>query len=141
MNKLRVYAILGGIIGVTVGPWIAYDNFASSSWSTAEGVVQSSSVTPTRRNWRVELKYTFNVQGRSVGGYMYRPGGSLVGSEDEAQRLVALYSPGSRVTVYYDPADTRYSALKVGLEPSDAIGPMIGLLALIYGLWPRRARV
>lgn len=140
MLKLRAVAIVTGVIGVTIGPWMAYDDFASASWPAVDGVVKSSTVTPTRRNWRVELSYTYTVQGSQLQGHLYRPSGNLVSSSEDADRLSAAYAPGSPVKVYYEPADPRHSALKTGVETRDAFLPLLGITGLAYGLWPRRAK-
>ncbi len=140
MLKLRALALVAGIVGVIVGTWIAYEDAASTSWPTIDGVVQNSTVTPTRRNWRVELQYTYIIQSQTFRGHSYRPGGNLVSSEAKARRISAAYTPGSRVTVHYNPADPRNSALETGLELNDGIMPFIGILGLAYAFWPRRAK-
>ncbi len=140
MLKLRAVAVVAGIVGVTVGPWMAYDDFVSASWPSVDGVIRSAGVTPTRRNWRVDLSYTYSVREHPYKGHLYRPSGSLVGSEAQANRICAAYPAGSQVKVYYEPADPRFSALKPGLHLGDAFLPLLGIVGLAYGLWPRRSK-
>ena len=140
MLKLRAVAIVAGIVGIIVGPWMCYDNYRSTSWPTVEGLVQNSTVTPTPRNWRVELSYTYTLGERRFRGSRFRPSGSLVNSEAEARRIADSYPAGSQVTVHYDRDHPTSSALKTGLELNDSFLPLLGILGLTYGFWPRRKK-
>lgn len=141
LYRLRGVMIFAGIVGLLVGPWIAYDDYASRSWVSASGKVIDSRVEPTPKNYRVVVSYTFDAAGTTYSGHRYRPGSNLSPTEASANEIVAQYPRGSSATVYYDPANPKQSALKAGLDMGDFYLPAFGVVALAFGLlWGRVAK-
>jgi hypothetical protein len=138
MLKLRAVALVAGIIVVLGGLGNGWDNYASRSWPAVPGKMERSGVTPTQRNYLVELSYVYSVQDHAYRGHYYRRGGNLVSWESTARDIVGQFPPGAEVKVYYDPADPRHSALRTGLEWGDSIMPLLGAAGLVYALWPRK---
>ncbi len=141
LYRLRVAMMIAGVVGLLVGPWIAYDDYASRSWVSTIGKVIDSRVEPTPRNYRIAVSYTFDAGGKAYSGHRYRPGSNLTSTAGSAEGIVAQYPRGSSATVYYDPANPKQSALKVGLDVDDFYLPGFGVAALAFGLlWGRLAK-
>ena len=141
LYRLRVAMIIAGVLGLLVGPWIAYEDYASRVWASAIGKVIDSRVEQTPRNYRIVVSYTFGTGGKVYSGHRYRPGSNLISTASSAEGIVAQYPRGSSATVYYDPANPKRSALKVGLDEGDFYLPGFGVAALAFGLlWGRVAK-
>lgn len=83
-------------------------NNAVKNWSTAEGVIQKSTIVETLvpydfSGWHCEIQYSFDVDGRpfSSDRISYFNGG--LGRKERAEYDADRYSLNSPVTVYYNP--------------------------------------
>ena len=87
-------------------------------WPTAQGEVRSSSVLPvhsgTDRMYRPEILYAFTVGGIEYTGVRRTLFPIQTGGTGYAEKIVAQYPVGQRVTVYYDPRNPRESVLNRG---------------------------
>lgn len=91
---------------------------AAQNWPTTTGEVISSRVTVRRSgNSRTEhpsVVYTYSVNGQAFTGQIVRAGDQFGATRiiGDAQRIVERYSPGSRVTVFYNPLNPSEACLE-----------------------------
>lgn len=91
---------------------------SAQSWPSTSGAVLSSSVQVRRTNKsRSEypvVVYQYEVNGQSYQGQRVKASDKFMSIRlaGETQATVARYPIGSRVTVYYDPANPSESALE-----------------------------
>ena len=130
---------LGGVLVTGAGLYRAH---AASSWPGAEGEIVRSRFTSgrTETSHRVEVEYTFEVEGRTYRGS--RISYTLTRGPGFTRGARSRYPAGTRVTVRYDPTDPTRSVLEVRI-PSLYLGVFIvSLMALSWGLarWIQEAQ-
>ncbi len=91
---------------------------AMQTWPSAPGNIVESELRSRRRgNRRIyypHIVYQYNVMGQTYTGKRISPG--PVSGSSRARELVAKYSPGAPVTVYYDPQNPSDAALETDLS-------------------------
>jgi hypothetical protein len=90
------------------------------------GVVLTSKVTETESHdehgstitYGVDIRYRYHVGGKTLesGRYRFAAGSS---SDNWARTVVNEHPVGSKITVYYDPAQPQEAVLMQGVQPSD----------------------
>jgi hypothetical protein len=93
---------------------------ASSAWPTTTGVVNESSVKGSegrrRPSYRLELRYSYEVDGQSYDGDQAQFGPTRVTEKLPIETLAKRYPQGAQVTVHYDPDDPSTSVLDTSDE-------------------------
>ncbi len=129
--------LCGGVTSLGIGIFNLQSARGSESWPTAEGTVSESEVFEYYADtamYQALVSYSYVVDntrytGMTVG---YDVGGS---SDPASQReIAARYPVGSKVTVYYDPANPQIAVLEPGAK-GDIWKPVIrGTVLLFIGL-------
>lgn len=99
------------------------DKQASAQWPFVDGVIQvceAQEDVPYREHdmpqgqWRLNLRYTYEVAGQPYQGDRLRAMAERFPTEAQARQHEAAFRPGQRVKVYYDPAKPSSSVLIPG---------------------------
>ncbi|RZI84626.1 MAG: DUF3592 domain-containing protein [Rubrivivax sp.] len=118
--------IAGAIVaGLAVLMWRAYlDRKASPQWPSVPGQVISSRVVEQsaandggpgyQREWRVEVNYTYTVNGQAHKNDRIQAMLPRFGSEAEALALQRRFPAGAQVPVFYNPGKPASSVLIPG---------------------------
>jgi len=110
---------------------------AAETWQSAPGVILSSHVSRqtrhntkggTRVTYRPEVTYQYQIMGTPYTGSSIGFGSGSYG-ESKANKMIAPYAQGAKVTVHYDPSDPS----KAVLETRSYSGGSYLLLGII--LW------
>jgi len=136
----------------------------SESWPAATGEVLNASVAPVTRQtlhvrenslrrtitvYTCRVRYRYDVDGRQYESTRLMASGRPIDhrTNEQAERWMASYTPGSSISVYYDPSNPSMSTLVRGSAPGawrNLIGFGVGGIACILvggGLFYRmRAR-
>ncbi len=120
MNKTAL-TVVGAVILGLLGLWTAARSWsdlqharALSDWILVNGVVVGSEIVGNRAP-HPEILYRYSVDGIEKSGLTtldVAGFGTKAARRDEAAKLVAQYSPGATVPVFYDPADPDQSTLR-----------------------------
>lgn len=124
MNTSIKWAFLAVFCLVAVLLWRGWrDKQASTQWPSVDGVIQVSEAqedVPYREHdmpqgqWRLNLRYTYEVAGQPYQGDRLRAMAERFPTEAQARQHEAAFRPGQRVKVYYDPAKPSSSVLIPG---------------------------
>jgi hypothetical protein len=95
----------------------------SNGYRSAQGTVLESRVDVSRdseggTSYTPKVKYAYTVNGRRHEGNRMRYGMQSSGRK-RAQAFVQAHSPGTALTVYYDPAEPSESVLETGVGGTD----------------------
>lgn len=135
--------------------FIAQDAFASaearSSWPTRSATIVSSRVvtssTSDGTSYSAEVRYTYDVEGRTYEGDRVRLGTPMSFGDDHAERVVDRFPAGAEVRAWVDPDDPTRAALDVermAAEPLMFIflTPFhcVGLVCIFIGVRTMRGR-
>ncbi len=141
-------AFLGGAFAFSTGLRSGWTGWKSKSWPVVDGQVTESTVTFTSRVERHEIdsrtpnetvtrthetffpsvKYVYELEGRSLTGTQISL--SDVGSSsDAAKAMVAKYPVGTKVKVFYNPANTSEAVLVPGIATGSVVSVFLG------GIW------
>ena len=125
---------------------------ASASWPSVTGQVTRAYVDYSTDaegadSYQPVLVYAYTVADQTFGGSRIKFGENSYGSERPARAIVDRYPAGTRVAVYYDPADPERSVLEPGVSGGSYLVLGIGLLfvllavaALPFRLWQNMRR-
>ncbi len=95
---------------------------AASAFPAVEGTITDAKVAEESdadgTSYGAQLCYAYQVAGRNYTGERDRYGKTF-GSQKFAARSVRAHPPGSKVTVYYNPADPSDALLRPGLSAFD----------------------
>ncbi|HEX8033898.1 MAG TPA: DUF3592 domain-containing protein [Ktedonobacterales bacterium] len=101
-------------------------------WATTTGIVRSSrvvlSTSQLGQAYRPEIFYEYSVGGWHYTSTVWAYGREGITSEDDAQRIVAHYTPDALVRVSYLPGRPRVSTLEPGMR-DQSLGILFGLSA------------
>ena len=115
-----VAAIFLGLIAFSVAGglyyWKASEVMASANWPQAPGVVEACNVlktlgTRSGLQFQVQIKYSYNVAGKTFHGDRYNTHNNYTNGEGEASNVGLRYRAGSKCTVAYNPTDPARSYL------------------------------
>lgn len=131
----RLDEIVPGVLGLLVfGLPTAYLLYlwvmarTSRRWPVAVGrVTHSVLVEGRRRHFRCDVRYSYDVAGRSYEGRRVRFGGALNASADGARSTRSRYAPGLPVRVHYHPRRPAFSTLETGASRLVGMWVAIGL--------------
>jgi hypothetical protein len=133
-----LFILIGG--GLTWWGWtIVQTARASAGWPSVEGRILRSEVTRSTDgdgddSYSPEVTYRYVVDGQSYESYTIKFGENAYGNRNTAEAIAARYPDGSRVTVYYDPADPERAVLEPGVSAGSYIVFSIGAIFLVVGL-------
>jgi hypothetical protein len=106
--------------------FLALQAWSARGWPTAQGRVVRSAVVPGRRGaGYYDVRYEYQVDGRTYGGDRVRFGGALNGNLEDARLTRDTYPEGRPVEVRYHPRRPRRSTLEP--RASGALWLWIGL--------------
>ena len=118
--------VAGGF--VVFGLYNLYFSNVSKHWPNTIGIVTNSgAVLSSKGNWKVYVRYEYQINGVQHSCDTYRFGGSSYFSRHSAENIAAQYSPGDQVKVFYDPNSPNRAVLATGMNPA-------GWLACIFFL-------
>jgi len=133
------------VIIVVVAASIGLSKLSSSrNWPATEGKVMSSSVEEMRQTnqmlinegasnfeYKVNVQYEYSVDGQSYVGNVVSAGlPSIFDSKADADNLVAEYSAGKKIEVFYEP-DRPQNAALITAKSIPVVGIAIMLLMII----------
>jgi hypothetical protein len=121
--------------------WSAFRQIAALNYASAPGRITHSAVKTTRSSrgravYRPDIKYSFEVDGKTHEGSLYRYG-QPASNDKSASIIVQQHPVGAAVTVYYNPADPADSLLHPGLTGTDLFIALFLLPfnVVMLGLW------
>ena len=139
--------IVAASLGIFAWAWTAYrDGRRSLEWPAVSGRVTSSSVTlettEADADSRLEstyypsVSYEYRVGGQSFNGTRIGIGGAVgTARKADAEAVAKRYAVGSKVDVYYDPANPEYAVLVRGANIIMVwVIAGCGAIALIFGM-------
>jgi len=150
MNKNIFLGVIFLAVGIALAAW-GFINLStameSRSWPTADGKITSSTVVKkvesytdsnrrrkTRTLYEAQVRYDYNVGGRSLIGGRITMADSSSSSETRAKKISKRYPPGSVCTVYYNPDKPEQAVLEAGITFGTLMIPGIGVLFALCGL-------
>ncbi|MEZ5442385.1 MAG: DUF3592 domain-containing protein [Lysobacterales bacterium] len=147
-----------GVVVLLIGLYLAWLGWRSQDWPSVAGVVDtvqvqqskggSASAAQRQPSWHVQLRYRYDVDGRSRVGERYSFTRGVRASDDYpdealARAAAAGWTVGKPLPVYYDPLRPDEAVLERGIGPASFIPAGLGvglmLLGLLLGWWQRRA--
>jgi hypothetical protein len=139
-------AVLFGLLGAGLLAfggfllWEAISALRSGSWPTVEGTVQTSRVLEEVRTrggtqYRVELTYTYAVEGKVYTGDRFNNRNNYLAGEDRARAVARAYPPGAKVPVSYNPGDPAQAVLEPEVTWHTWGRLVIGVVLLLVGPW------
>lgn len=121
MNSKKSFVVLVMVAVAILSFWVGWEGISDisksnsySDWKTAEGIVINSQVVGERA-LHPEIEYNYEVDGVVFEGKtnLSAPGfGTKANRRDQATKLVAQYSPGMTITIYFNPANPGESVLR-----------------------------
>ena len=129
-----------GAAGVVWSIWELVQALSSSRWSQTEGLVLVSDLQRTRDGdggymYRPEVSYSYQAGGADFVGTRPKFGARISLSwSGPAARTTRKYPVGSRVTVWYDPADPQESVLETGVTALAWLSLAAGSIFLALGI-------
>lgn len=125
-TRLWALAVFGGgglLLIACITPDI-FRGFASESWGTTEGVVQTASLKQDSNSndgdpgaYRVHLTYQFTVSEQTHEGWRHTSMGEFYTYRHEkAQAFLDRYAVGTKVSVYYDAQNPSDAVLTRGVD-------------------------
>ena len=124
-DDLGKYLIIAILATMAVLAWRAWQiKQRSPNWPYVEGEMLEARArahnetgdqhgTPTH-HWFTEVRYRYTVNGQTYTGNRLRAFGLNHFDEQQALQEIAPFQPGTKVKVYYDPADPSSSVLIPG---------------------------
>lgn len=130
---------------VTAGRSIVRQQMALD-FPTIQGTIISSKIELQHDEdgaaYRPAISYEYDVAGRRFTCDRYRYGAWMQNSRARAAEIVDRHPPGSRVVVYYNPADPTDAVLRPGLVAADLLIPLflMPFNLIMIGSWVFTAR-
>ena len=131
--------ILVGILGVGWGTHGLVQGLRCKSWPHVEGIVTAAEMTmqpgsgDTQDTYGGKVSYDYQVGGKYYSAERLSFGDYTSGSTGHAQSILNRYRPGSKVVVYYSPADPENAVLETGIHPGVWVGIGVGGIMLASG--------
>lgn len=126
-GKKNILILMLGMFtaGIFMLAWGGYEIKAShktGSWPSTEGTITSSSVHKEIRResgktvttYYPSVQYRYHIGDRQHTSYRIAFGNVSGGLQKFAQKVVARYPSGQKVTVYYNPDEPQYAILETG---------------------------
>ena len=113
----------------------------SQSWSGTSGQVTQAYVRESETrdsdgylttSYYPEVRYTYQVLGAEYGGDKISFGGSVGGSRNKADEIVAQYPVGKNLTVYYDPNNPEDAVIERKMGSKGFL--IIGIVFTLVGI-------
>ena len=135
MKNRIVFLLIGA--GLLWASWMAgKGDLASRNWKPVQGQVVFSKIVKQAGGWEPVVRYQYSVDGKTYeSGYDRFDGGWATVDAGAADMVVSDHRKGSKVTVYYDPANPAAAALEVGISGRNAIFTLLGLGFLAIGIF------
>jgi hypothetical protein len=141
MKKYLLLLLFGvATIAYIQGAGVLYKAYHSTKWSTAQGVVISSTVTYHRYSGKGGAYYTPDVTYRYTVGSVPYVGDTIcfasiaTHNKDDMGKIAGRYPAGHEVKVYYDPANPPDSVLEPGVTFDSWTKVLVASLFLMAGL-------
>ncbi|MBK8575895.1 MAG: DUF3592 domain-containing protein [Elusimicrobia bacterium] len=126
-DTLRKVILSGLVVYISTGLWLSCRNgHRSADWSTTVGQITESRLVSEVDLYRVEIRYTYEVAGKSYMGERVSSLGVFVDPG-----LVEKYPKGKTVTVTYNPSDPSKAVLEPGTKVNWPKFPLFALLVTV----------
>jgi hypothetical protein len=137
---MAAFAGIFFVVGVGVLWWGIQDSrsaFKSVRWPSVNGTVISSYVSESSDDdgttYGADVQYDYVVNDQAHTGDRVSHGDVSTGDPSYAQKIVARYSEGQSVNVYYDPTDPAKSVLETGFTPGLLLPLGLGTVFTLVG--------
>lgn len=122
------YGVVGLLLLAQFGGEVV-NYLGSTGWTQVSGTVVSNDVEDvwdtTGDRYAAQVVYTYEVDGTTYEGDQLSLRGTIyTGNQEDAERIVAPYPPGTAVTPYVNPADPTQAVLE-----RDVPGAILGIVA------------
>lgn len=124
-QRTRIIFLVSAICGLAIGGFVVFTSaeeinhgIAMDSWPEASGLITKTSISDDRRQ-RPEITVAFTVAGKEysvlcdLGISGFGMGRSRVST---SRKIIALYPPGKKVTLHYNPDNPKEATLRGGLR-------------------------
>ncbi len=136
-----------GLLFVMIGGFEFRQGLKTNDWPAAAGRIVESKIVEKKvdgssgrsrsriseRDYTVDVRYSYEVEGRRFEGDRLRYGNESHDSRASAREEQSLLAVGKEVQVYYDPKTPSQSVLIKGIGLS-WLGMALGMMALVIGL-------
>lgn len=139
-----ILLLLIGVIVTIIGVFTLKNSLEAKKWPTTKGKITSSSVSEERKydssskrhktEYRANIRYSYNVNGRSY--YNDRIFfGAVNLSRSTAEKYTRKYPKGINVIVYYNPEKPEKSVLETSIGFRNLLTLIIGIAIMILGIF------
>jgi len=128
--------VVAGLLATFWGLRIIVMARKTLQWPAVEGTIEESKVASesTESNDLLpHIKFCYSIEHQTFQQVLKFPG-DITPSEEFAKSYVDKYPVGSRVQVYYNPANPEIATLEPGLGKGDWLVLAIGLGTLVFGI-------
>ncbi len=136
-----------GLLFVMIGGFEFLQGLKTNDWPAAAGKIVDSKIVESEvsgssgrrktsssdRDYTVDVRYSYEVEGRKLEGDRLRYGNESHDSRASAMEEQSRFAPGKEVQVYYDPKTPNRSVLIKGIGLS-WLALALGLMGLVIGL-------
>lgn len=105
----------------------------TKQWPCVDGVIDQSKPSSEQRDLLPHIQFKYTVGEVTYQRTMEFPG-DITPTEEFAKSYVQKYPVGTKVPVYYNPANPEAATLEPGLGKGDWLVLVIGLGALLMGI-------
>ena len=116
--------MVAALLAVAVFLWRNWqDKQASAQWPSVDGVIERCDAFPhlqdphqegAKAQWRLDLKYRYEVGGQPFHGTRLKAMAEHYPDEASVKAVCRRYATGQRVKVFHDPAKPERSVLEPG---------------------------
>ena len=125
--------IIAGLLTAAWGLWIIVRGRKTLQWPSVEGVILESAIASDNDDLLPHILFRYSIGQVSYKQTMQFPG-DVTPTQEFAASYVRKYPEGSRVQVYYDPANPELATLEPGLGKGDWLVFAMGLGTLLFGI-------
>jgi hypothetical protein len=138
------------VVPLGLGGWGCYQGWRTLSWPTVEGVIlgsemrivtserrQSDGSTSTEQRATVDIKYTYQVDGRDHVSDGIQPYSYGMQNSALAREQAWRYPANAKVRVAYDPDDPAHAYLEPGASSVSKMLLGVGIAFALAGWWVR----
>lgn len=138
----REFALIFSVVGLVmfcVGVKEVWESNASNAWPATQGRVVASFVRTPRTGakslYSPVVQYEFAVGGKKFTSQRVSFGSYQSSRSSDSESVVARYPVGAEVRVHYKANDPAASVLEPGVEMTNIMLPLLGLVFASAGLW------
>ena len=138
----EIFLIVGGLIGGFL-LWQLLKGMKAKNWPTAPGKVVDSQITrdvsrdsdgDRSVTYGADIRYTYEVDGYEYSGDRRSFADYSSSNRRRAEKIVARFSPGADVAVYYSPDDPEKCVLEPGISVVSVLFLLLPLIFVVIGV-------